>query len=37
METEILSDKKLDDPMDLNGEEVPESFPGAEHLPPVSN
>ncbi|XP_003427974.1 large proline-rich protein BAG6 isoform X2 [Nasonia vitripennis] len=34
METDSLSDKKLDDPMDLNGEEIPETFPGAEHLPP---
>ena len=39
MDVELkLSDKAVDDPMDLaNGEDIPETFPGAENLPPVSN
>lgn len=37
MDTEVLGSKAEDDPMDLaNGEEIPETFPGAEHLPAVS-
>jgi hypothetical protein len=38
METQVLEDKVIDDPMDLaNGQEIHESFPGAEMFPAVSN
>ena len=37
METDAVEEKKVDDLVDLAiGEEIPETFPGAEHLPPVS-